>query len=1045
MAQIKNDNRLTRAPKPVDDRTGFWLNGMWRNFGSVAAALADPDVINYRYPSMTIPINDGVNPTVEYWFDGGVTDSDFKIKTADLSGLVPYTGATGNVNLGANTITAGSLIKTGGSSDQFLKADGSVDSTNYAPQSALSGYQLLTQKNQANGYAGLDTGAKIFTSQLPDSILGALIYQGTWDAATNTPTLVDPPASSTKGYFYVTDTPGTQFGLTFAMGDWIVSNGSEWQKVDNTDAVVSVFGRIGNVLANEADYNAFYPLLSGAYVNPSWITSLPYSKITGTPNLSVYELLANKQNSLSPDDTGIKYSTVDAVNKRTPYVTPEEYGAVGDGIVDDSDAIIACLAANDRVHFSKSYKVSKDLPIRTGHFIYSSAATITRTSTTGGGSLNVIIDAQSVDNWSMQGNLTLMGSGNSDSGQSGLRMQLCNNFKVSGLTVKDVAGSGLNFSGFGSRGNGGMLDNISLQNNWVGAYFNGGAEYYTITNINASQNTLAINILGGNNSIIGGSISDNVNGIYIGGPFENNSHGVLSGLNVNHNTGYNLKAENVEFGESIIGCHFYATVAELGVQIVNSKGIVFEGCTFDGFLSNSDSNSPKGTNVVSACLFEDAFSFSGDPLVFRDCYTKIDGMSPLNNDVGRFTKNLTVITGTSGITADLSTQQNGSIEFGNSSGANTVPTIVGKSNDRTGLTLTSGTNDINSDADFVLTVNKNDNSDFTTLTSSAFKFLRYETTLIDVLRNGNTAFTGNVTANSFIKSGGTSSQFLKADGSVDGNTYGAGTVTSVTSANTNISVANSTTTPVLTLAPTISSNTTGNAATATALVVPDNLQSVTDRGNVTTNLIKVTGQTNFQNGNGLELFHNGTAIIQSYDRGGTNTYQPMIFSASSFNFNNGNAAFSGNVTASTAPTIGGHLTNKTYVDGLVSGKANLAGGNSFTGGQLFLNGTTTAIITNSEISMSDSANSTAFGMNLTSGLLLNTSGNGNGIIASDNLTAQRVYQMADVSGTSMTLSTDTAPTTSASTGKTGTVIISGGFRYECIATNSWVRSAVSTF
>lgn len=33
------------------------------------------------------------------------------------------------------------------------------------------------------------------------------------------------------------------------------------------------------------------------------------------------------------------------------------------------------------------------------------------------------------------------------------------------------------------------------------------------------------------------------------------------------------------------------------------------------------------------------------------------------------------------------------------------------------------------------------------------------------------SFSGDITGNSFVKSGGTSSQFLKADGSVDSNTY----------------------------------------------------------------------------------------------------------------------------------------------------------------------------------------------------------------------------------------------------------------------------------
>jgi hypothetical protein len=40
------------------------------------------------------------------------------------------------------------------------------------------------------------------------------------------------------------------------VGDWIISNGSAWQKVDNTDAVASVFGRLGVVTAASGDYSA---------------------------------------------------------------------------------------------------------------------------------------------------------------------------------------------------------------------------------------------------------------------------------------------------------------------------------------------------------------------------------------------------------------------------------------------------------------------------------------------------------------------------------------------------------------------------------------------------------------------------------------------------------------------------------------------------------------------------------------------------------------------------------------------------------------------
>lgn len=42
------------------------------------------------------------------------------------------------------------------------------------------------------------------------------------------------------------------------------------------------------------------------------------------------------------------------------WAIPEQYGAVGDGATDDTDAINACLAANRNVIFSKTYKIKAD-------------------------------------------------------------------------------------------------------------------------------------------------------------------------------------------------------------------------------------------------------------------------------------------------------------------------------------------------------------------------------------------------------------------------------------------------------------------------------------------------------------------------------------------------------------------------------------------------------------------------------------------------------------------------------------------------------------
>lgn len=60
-----------------------------------------------------------------------------------------------------------------------------------------------------------------------------------------------------KGYYYITTVAGDRFGLHFDVGDWIISSGGYWSKVDNTDAVVSVNGRTGNVVLGANDVGAY--------------------------------------------------------------------------------------------------------------------------------------------------------------------------------------------------------------------------------------------------------------------------------------------------------------------------------------------------------------------------------------------------------------------------------------------------------------------------------------------------------------------------------------------------------------------------------------------------------------------------------------------------------------------------------------------------------------------------------------------------------------------------------------------------------------------
>ena len=88
-------------------------------------------------------------------------------------------------------------------------------------------------------------------------ITGADTYEGTWNASTNTPTLTS--SVGTKGEYYVVSVSGSTNlnGITdWVAGDWAIFNGTAWEKVDNTESVISVNGLTGVVVLDAADVGA---------------------------------------------------------------------------------------------------------------------------------------------------------------------------------------------------------------------------------------------------------------------------------------------------------------------------------------------------------------------------------------------------------------------------------------------------------------------------------------------------------------------------------------------------------------------------------------------------------------------------------------------------------------------------------------------------------------------------------------------------------------------------------------------------------------------
>ena len=107
--------------------------------------------------------------------------------------------------------------------------------------------------------------------------IGALNYKGTWDAATNNPTLVS--SVGTQGDYYVVSVAGSTNlnGTTlWGVGDMAIFNGSIWQKADGGDTSLvtslTVTGLTGYMYANNTT-----PVTAS--------TTIPVANITGAvPN-----------------------------------------------------------------------------------------------------------------------------------------------------------------------------------------------------------------------------------------------------------------------------------------------------------------------------------------------------------------------------------------------------------------------------------------------------------------------------------------------------------------------------------------------------------------------------------------------------------------------------------------------------------------------------------------------------------------------------------------------------------------------------------------
>jgi hypothetical protein len=194
---------------------------------------------------------------------------------ADITANYSLTLPTNVGTLNQVLTTDGSGVLSWGSISTEMDITGLTTETVIANNDTLAIYDISAGANR-----------KITRANFLAGILGAVVYQGAWDASGNSPALAD--GTGTQGNYYIVSTAGNQDlgsgNLTLTVGDWVIHNGAEWEKLDNVNDVQSVFGRIGVITASAGDYAA------------SQITSTPAGNIMATNvQTAINELDTEKQ------------------------------------------------------------------------------------------------------------------------------------------------------------------------------------------------------------------------------------------------------------------------------------------------------------------------------------------------------------------------------------------------------------------------------------------------------------------------------------------------------------------------------------------------------------------------------------------------------------------------------------------------------------------------------------------------------------------------------------------------------------------------------
>ncbi len=186
-----------------------------------------------------------------------------------------------------------------------------------------------------------------------------------------------------------------------------------------------------------------------------------------------------------------------------------------------------------------------------------------------------------------------------DQGAHGLVIEGGWDYEVSGVTVENFDGAGIQIGHTNNQAAGyaagGVLTRVTARENSVGIRFDTRAEYITASHLHCYHNVTGMVVHAGNSNVSNSNIGENIDGLVIV-DHENGSHGSITGCLINHNQRYALWAREARNGMAISNCcFFYGTIKlEKSCGVTISSGLISASISVDG----EEFNRISGNHII---------------------------------------------------------------------------------------------------------------------------------------------------------------------------------------------------------------------------------------------------------------------------------------------------------------------------------------------------------------------------------------------------------------------------------------------------------------